>query len=61
MNYHFIMVKFLVSVAFRAATFIRGRCLLESDAYSELSVSDEMLIRGQRFWGPVLITGNTVH
>ena len=55
------MVKFLVSVAFRAATFIRGRCLLERDAYSELSVNGEMLIRGHRFWGPVLITGNTVH
>ena len=43
------MVRFLTSATFCAA-LIRGRSLLEGDAYSELSVGSAALNRGQRLF-----------
>ena len=40
----------LLTAAFLAAILIRGKRLLEADAYSELSVYDAIRIRGRRLF-----------
>ena len=50
------MVKSLICLAFWSATLVRGRRLLKSSAYFNLSVNIVALI-----WDLALIRGNTVH
>ena len=53
MHFNLVMILWwsdLLTVAFSAATLIRGKRLLEADAYSELSVYDAIRIRGRRLF-----------
>ena len=49
-SYGYMMVRFLISATFRVAALLRGRCLLEGAASSDLNVKGAALNRRWRWF-----------